>query len=143
MGTPSRLDAGLLICREDELVVAQRHTFPVPFVEIQDWPCLGQELAVAREDPTTMLPRADCILVKPAPYGLVAYVCDDAGAADLPRHISNAHPRQRKTATGRQLTRQSLDLNDHVWGEKPGVVRGDGDPPTPPAVRRRNVFATG
>ena len=133
----------LLACRDDELVVAQGDSVPVPFVEIQDPPRLDPEVRVAREDPTAMLPRTDGVLVQPAPNGLAADAGDDTGAANFARHIRDAHARQRKSQIGWQLTCQRLDLNDHLRGGKPGGVRAGGAPQVPAGVRGRTVSATG
>ena len=142
-GTLASLDTRLLVCRDDELVVAQGDSVPVPFVEIQDPPRLDPEVRVAREDPTAMLPRTDGVLVQPAPNGLVADAGDDTGAANFARHIRDAHARQRKSQIGRQLTCQRLDLNDHLRGGKPGGVRAGGAPQVPAGVRGKTVSATG
>ena len=68
----ARLDAGLFVSGEHELVVSQRAAFPVPRVQVQDAPGFGDKLRIARENPGAMLPRANRILVQPPPNGLVA-----------------------------------------------------------------------
>lgn len=68
----ARLDAGLLVSREHELVVSQRAVFPVPRVQVQDAPGFRDKLRIARENPGSMLPRANRILMQPPPNGLVA-----------------------------------------------------------------------
>ena len=88
---PSRLDAGLLVGREDEIIVAQGLPLPMPFVEIDDSSSLGLQVGITREDPAAMLPWTDGIFVQPAPDGFVADAGDDAGIANLARYVRHAH----------------------------------------------------
>ena len=59
MNTHTRLDAGLLVGGDDELVLAQRLALPVARIQVQDASGLGLEVGIAREDPAAVLPRAD------------------------------------------------------------------------------------
>ena len=63
MNAQPRLDTGLLIGRDDELVLAQRLPLPAPLVQVQDAPGLGLEVRIARKDPAAVLPGADGIFV--------------------------------------------------------------------------------
>jgi hypothetical protein len=67
-----RLDAGLLVGRDDELVVAQGLALPASPVKIQDAAGLELEVRVPRKDPAAVLPGADRIFVQPAPHRAVA-----------------------------------------------------------------------
>ena len=67
MDAQPRLDAGLLIGRDDELVLAQCLPLPAPLVQVQDAPGLGLEVRVARKDPAAVLPGANRVLVQPTP----------------------------------------------------------------------------
>ena len=80
MSASACLDAGLLVGRHHELIVAQCLPIPASFVQIQDASRFDRELGIAGKDPAAMLPGSDRILVKPAPYRAVA----DGG--DQPRH---------------------------------------------------------
>ncbi len=53
------LDTGLLIRREDELVVSKQLPFPDPFIPVQDAHGFAGELRMAGKDPAAMLPRSD------------------------------------------------------------------------------------
>jgi len=53
MDAHASLDAGLLVDRDDELVVAQHLSLPTPFVQVQDASGLGLEVRIARKDPAT------------------------------------------------------------------------------------------
>jgi hypothetical protein len=68
----ARLDAGLFVSGEHELIVSQRTAFPLPRVEVQDTPGFRDKLRIARENPGAMLPRANRILMQPPPNGRVA-----------------------------------------------------------------------
>src|SRR5256884_4629642 len=65
----ARLNAGLFIRRDDELVGAQFTALPEALVQIQNASGLGRKLWVSRKDPAAVLPRADGILVQPSPDG--------------------------------------------------------------------------
>jgi hypothetical protein len=53
--------------RRHKLVLGQRLALPDPMIEIQDAPRFSRKIRIAWKDPTTVLPRPDRILVKPAP----------------------------------------------------------------------------
>jgi hypothetical protein len=89
------LDAGLLVGAEHELVRFQSLTLPVPGVEIQNAAGLAQELGIAGEDPTVVLPRTDGVVVEPAPHRLVADRGDDARALRFAHDVGGAQARQR------------------------------------------------
>ena len=137
------LDAGLLVCGHHELIVAQRPPIPASFVQIEDASRFEREPGITGKDPAAMLPGSDRILVKPAPHSTVADGGDQSRLSGVASQICDAEARQRQVVGCRQFTRQSLDLDDHVWGKKPGVGRGEPDLPTPPDAPRRSVFATG
>lgn len=124
MDTQSRLNAGLLVGRDDELVQAQRLALPTPLVKVQYARGLDLELRIARKYPATMLPRPDGIFVQPAPDGAVADAGHKASTLRVSCHIGYAEPRQRQTQSARQLARERLDLNCEPWGEKPEGVPG-------------------
>lgn len=71
MFSEARLDAGLFVRTENELIGPEFTAFP-KVLEIQELAAFLLEVAVAREDSAALLPRADGVLVKPAPYGGVA-----------------------------------------------------------------------
>jgi len=58
-----RLDAGFLIGRNNELIVLQRLTLPVAGIQIQQAAGFVSEVGIAREDPTTVVPRTNSILM--------------------------------------------------------------------------------
>lgn len=124
MDALARLDAGLLVGGDDELVLAQRLPLPAPLVQVQDAPGLGLEMRIARKDPAAVLPGADCVFVQPSPDRAVADARHQARALRVSRHIGHAEPRQRQTQGGRQFARERLDLNRELWGERPEVVPG-------------------
>jgi hypothetical protein len=122
MASTAGLDTGLLIGRQHELVVFERLTVPHSFVKIQHAPRFLGEVGITREDPRTISPRANGILVEPSPHGAVADFGHKAAFASLPSQIGNAPAGQGYLTGGGQLTCQGLDLDDQLWGENP---RGD------------------
>ena len=139
----SRLNTRLLVGGKHELIAAQRLAIPDPLVKIQDPSCLEGKLRIAGEDPTAVLPRPDRILVEPAPNGAVTDRGNQSHRTRLPCHVGHTQARQRHLLRCRRLTGQRLDLDDHVWGKKPGVAPGALDPPIPAGVLRRTACATG
>ena len=119
------LDAGLLVGREDELVGAQRLALPAPFAQVQDVPCLGLEIRVARIDTAAVLLGTDSVFVPPTPDGAAADPRHQTAGLSVSCHIGHAEPRQRQAQGGRKLARERLDLNVELWGERPEGVRGE------------------
>ena len=118
-----RLDTGLLVGRDDELVVAQCLSLPAPFVQVQDAPGLGLEVRVSRKDPAPVLPRANGVLVQPPPDRAVADAGHQARALRVSRHVGDAESRQRQTQGRWQLAGERLDLNGDLRGKNPGASR--------------------
>ena len=123
------LNAGLFIRAEDELVRAQRLALPALRVEVEDAARLDRELRIAGKDPRPVLPRPDRVFVQPSPDGLVADRRHDAGALGLADHVGRAQAREWHAEGGGQFTRQRLDFDHDLWGEKLGDA--------PSAVARR------
>jgi hypothetical protein len=80
----------LLVGRNHEIVVSQRLSLPLSFIEIEDPSCLGGELRVAWEDPTAVLPGANGILVQPAPQRGLTQPGNQAAVADVPAQLVEA-----------------------------------------------------
>ncbi len=142
VATCPRLNAGFLVGRQHKLVRAQRLALPDAMIEIQDAPRLGRKIRIAWKDPATVLPGPDGILVKPAPYRAVTNGSDQAGSTRLCSDLGDTPARQGLLATRRQLTGERLDLDDDLWGEKPGAVPSAGLLPAPPDVSQRIASAT-
>ncbi len=131
----TRLNACLLVGTEDEIPVFQGGAFPLPRVQVEDRPCLFQELGVSREDPVLVLPRLDGIFVEDAPH---------RATADRPiqRSLrSRCEIRQRLPTDGlarlgNPLTGQRLEQSMIARGKKRPCGRGLLHPPT------RNLLQT-
>ena len=78
------LNARLLIGAGHEVVTAERLAVPHTMVKIQYACAFGFELRITREDPATVVPRANCILRKPAPDSCAA----DCRCDSLPDHCA-------------------------------------------------------
>ena len=127
-GMPScaGLNGGLLVRGQNELVVFERFPLKDPLVEVEDARGFGRKERIAGKNPTSVLPGLDRILGKPAPDGAVADTSHQPGAPCLGRHVGRAHPGERNPQVGGQFTRQGLDVDDELRGEKPAGGRGAG-----------------
>ena len=63
---PPGMNAGLLVRRDDKLIVFQRYPLPRAFTEIENSASLCGNVRVVRKDPTAALPRTDCVGLKPS-----------------------------------------------------------------------------
>ena len=61
------LNAGFLVGRDHELIVLQRFTFPSAGVQIEYAAGFVSEVGIAWEDPTTVVPGPNGVLMQPAP----------------------------------------------------------------------------
>jgi len=113
------LDAGLLVRRQDKLVFLKLFPLPGSFIEIKNMARFFSKIRVAPKNPATVLPRSNCILMQPAPYGDSPYVGHQTGLTHLSRQVFRAPTGKPYTKLRRQPTRQRLYLNDYLWGEKP------------------------
>ena len=136
------LDAGFLISGEDEFVIMKGPTVPDTFIKIQDAACFRGEFWIARKYPGAVLPRADRVRMKPTPDGAVADGGDQTRLANFSPQLADTPSRQWNAMSGGQLTGESLNLNDQLWGGKPGGARGGIAPQAPRGVPRKSAFAT-
>jgi len=112
MLTGSCLDTGLLVSRDHELIVLQRPAIPAALVEVQNAASFKRKVRVAREDPSSMLPRTDRVFVQPSPNRAAADLSDQARPRDVLSQVGSAPPRQWEIMSGGQFTGESFDLND-------------------------------
>jgi len=141
MFSEARLDAGLFVRTEKELIGPEFTTLPEALKEIQEPASLLFEVRVSGNDPTTVLPRTDGVLVEPAPYSGVA----EGGCQDSVPHMRSEFrhtPTRKRHARDRgKLTGDSFNLHDQFWGG-PGGVPGVGGLPGQPSASQRIAFAT-
>ena len=142
MEAASSLDAGLFVGGDDEIVLSKRLTIPGAAIQVENAAGLGGEVWVARKDPSAVIPRANGVLMEPAPDRAAGDGGDQAGLTDLASDVRRIPMRKRKAVGGRQFTGESLDLHHQFWGEKNGGDPGEDVPPDPPGGRRRNACAT-
>lgn len=135
------LNARFLVSRDDKVIRPERAPLVATGIEIENAAGLHGKLRVAREDPGAMLPWPDGILVEPTPHRLVADRGDKAAALSLAHDIGRAQPGEGQPARRGQLTGEGLDVDDELWGEKPGGGPGGGAPPGRPRVHRRSACA--
>lgn len=140
--TAQRLDTGLLIGRQHELIVLQGASIPQPSIKVQDAPGFFGEVRIAGEYPRAMLPRSNRILMEPAPYGALTYGRHKATLPSLPGYIGRTPAGKRHLMGRRQLASQGLNLNNQIWGEKPGDDRAGDALQGLEGVAQRSVFAT-
>ena len=135
------LNAGFFVGRQNELIVLKATTVPSPFVQVENTAGLNSKMRISREDPTTMLPWPDCILVQPSPYRRTADRRNASRLDDRRGKISSTPSRKRHAIGGWQLAGKRLDFNDQVWGKKPGGGPGGDAPPGRRGVSCRIFFA--
>ena len=143
MRTDARLDTRFLVGTENKVLIGQRRAVPVPGIEIEDAARLGGEVGITRKDPRTVLPGADGVVVQPAPDRLVTDSRDNAVTLNLPHDVGRAQTRERYAERRGQFTRQRLDLDDDLWGEKLGGDPSGSAPRVQPDVSRRSACARG
>jgi hypothetical protein len=98
------LNARLLVGRQDIVAGPQRNAFPLAGVEIQDALGLGGERRIARKDPGAMPPRAQGVLLEPAPQRGRADLGDQAIGDDRALQVAQRPARQRQPTLRWQLT---------------------------------------
>jgi len=123
MSSNPRLDAGLLVGRDDELVLAQRRAFPATSVQVEDAFGLALELRVTREDPATMLPRAYRILVQPAADGAATDARDKARALRVQRDVARTESDSGKPRFAGISQASALISTTSSGGKSPGASR--------------------
>lgn len=136
------LNAGLLVRGDHKLVGFQGSIVPLAGIEVENPSGLGGEIRIAREDPTAVIPRANGVLVQPAPDGASGDGGDNAGLANMPRDIGRTPVREGKAKGGRQFTSERLDLDDELWGKKSGAAPDETAPANRPGAPQRSVCAT-
>ncbi len=136
------LDTCLVIGTQNKFIFSQLLALPNPLVEVQDSSCFLGKLRVSGENPGTMLPRLDGILMQPSPYCTTAEGSHQARLAGISGNLRSTPTRKGHLMDGWQLTGDCLHLNDDVWGEKIGGGPVEGVLPGLPGVVQRNVCAT-
>jgi len=138
----SGLNAGFFIGAQNKVFFGKGLSIPEAMIQVQDAARLGCKLRVSRKDPRAVPPRADGVLVQPAPDGAVADGGHQAAILGIATQIRHAPTRQRLLMGAGQFTGQSFDLNDQLWGEKPGGDPGEAVLPGPPVASRKSACAT-
>lgn len=119
MCTHARLDAGLLVCAEHELIPVQVFALPAPGIQLNDAPGLAGEVRIAREDPGAMLPGSNRSLVQPAPHRSVADARDDAAVLRLAQ-LKRDSGRPRVAGSSQA---SALICTTSSGGKDPGAAR--------------------
>jgi len=86
------LNAGLFVCGNDVVIVAQWDALPNALVKVEDGSGFVGELRIAREDPASMLPGAKGIGAEPAPQRGAADLCHQALGNDVLTDLLNREP---------------------------------------------------
>jgi hypothetical protein len=113
----SGLNTGLLISRDHEVIGAQRGALPNALIQVKDTTSLGRKVGVARENPASMLPRAQGITAEPAPQGSTADLRDQPLSNSVLADLSDREPRQGQSEAVRQFTGERLNLNYEAGGK--------------------------
>ena len=138
MNPDPRLDAGLLVGGDDELVGPQRPLIPLAGVEIQDFVRSLLEQQIAGPYPRTVPPGLESVGVEDSPDRRQADRRDVFLGYEDPVDVRNEQPTQRLLMLGRKFTRDALDGRDQPRGGKTvdapcGVCPGERIPHRPNA----------
>lgn len=142
MFSAAGLNAGLFIGAQNKILFAKGLPIPEAMIQIQDAAGLGRKQRVSRKNPAAESPRTDRVLVEPAPDGALADGSHQPAPLGITAQIRYAPPRQGLLMSAGQFTGQRFDLNDQLWGEKPGADPGEAFHPGPPVAARRSACAT-
>jgi hypothetical protein len=118
MFSETRLDAGLFVRTENELIGLEFTALPEALVEIQNSAGFLFEVWVSRKNPATVLPRTDGVLVEPTPYGGIAEGCCQTSAPHIRSEFGYTPTRKGHASDGGKLTSDSLNADDQFWGGK-------------------------
>ena len=143
MQAGASLNAGLLVGRNNEVILLQGGALPGAVIEVEETTSLEGEVGVAGGDPAAVLPRADGVLVEPAPDGGVADRGGDAVGAGRAAEVADAPAGQGAVVIRGRLAAEGADLHDNLRGEKPGGDRVGGVPRGRPGGVRRSPCAKG
>jgi hypothetical protein len=142
MLAPPGLNAGLLVSRNDQLIVFEGFPLPVALIQVEDAAGLDSKVGIARKDPTAVVPRAKGVCVEPSTNGAPGDGGNQASAADVAGNVGSVPAGERNAVSGWQLASQCFNLNDQFWGEKSGDDPGGSAHQDQRAVPRRSAFAT-
>jgi hypothetical protein len=138
----SGLNARLFIGREHEVVRAQWNPFPNALVQIEDGAGFGSKVGIAREDPASMLPRAEGIAAEPSPQGGTADLRDQTLSHHLLTDLLDREAGQGKSEAVRKFTGKRLNLNDEAGGKSGLYARLEAVPPGQAVERDKIACAT-
>lgn len=138
----ARLDARLLVGRENAVGGPEAPTFPEPRVEIEHTSRLPFEIRVAREDPSAMRPGPSRIFREPAPDRGIAVRGDEPALYGFTLDLGDAPPRRGNAGFVRQLASQRLNGDGHAGGKTGQAARREDALRALPVVSRRTACAT-
>jgi hypothetical protein len=107
MFSETRLDAGLFVRTENELIGLEFTALPEALVEIQNSAGFLFEVWISRKNPAAVLPRTDGVLVEPTPYGGIAEGCCQTSAP----HIRSEFGYTPTSGPGRRT--RNMSFNSH------------------------------
>jgi hypothetical protein len=136
------LNTGLFICRDHEVIGAQRDVLPNALVQVKDATGLCSKVGITREKPASMLPRAQRIAAEPAPQGSAADLRDQPLSNNVLADVGDREPGRGQSEAVRKLTGDRLNLNHEAGGKsgwEPHLVVAH---PDRGSDSRKSVFAT-
>lgn len=111
------LNACLLVCRDDEVIMVQGSAFPDAVVEIENRAGFDCKIGIARKDPAPVLPRSKGVAAEPAPQGGAADLGDETLRNHVLSDLVNRKTGQREPQAVREFTCQGFNLNDAAGGK--------------------------
>ena len=138
----ARLNAGLLVGADDEVVRPQPLALPDAFVEVENTARLVGEEGVPGEDPAAVVPRPDCVFREPAPDGGFPDRGHQPAADRLPLDLAHAEAGEGEAQFAGQLTGEGLYGDDDSGGKRHPACLAVGVPPGRRNPVRRSACAT-
>jgi hypothetical protein len=111
------LNARLLVSRDHEVICAEWVALPNALIEIEDGTGIGGKVGITREDPASMLPRAESVSAEPTPQRSAADFRDEALRNHVLSDLLDRKARQRKPEAVRKLASKRLNLDDEAGGK--------------------------
>ena len=142
MNSMTCLDTGFFISRNNVLFFFEVTMVPHSFIEIKDSTCLYGKLGITGEYPGAIMPRLNGVFMKPSPYGAVANSRGYSRLTNISSKVGCRPTGYWHVMNCGNFASQSFNLNDQLWGEKPGADPGGCALQGRPGVAQKIVFAT-
>ena len=119
----TRLNTGLFVGREHEIVGPEGLPVPTALVEIEDGSGLLYKQRIAGKDPSSMPPWTESIFAEPAPDGSSTDLRYESLIENFLPDVRHREAREGESLPVRQFTSESFYLNDETGGKNEPYAR--------------------